>query len=318
MNSSPYQAAALRILVAAPTYRRPQLLATLLESLSRLSIPEAAEVRFVIIDNDPEAGAREIVSQWQPAFALPLAYAHEPRPGVSHVRNHALALAAEMDLIAFIDDDEFADPGWLSHLVQRYRQTGAAAVFGPVTPVYEDAAPDWIRRWGVHGRPLKADADMARPGATCNCLIDMAIVRKEDLIFDPKMTLTGGEDTLFFTRLLDRGHRLTQAKDAMVYEHIPSERATAAWLMRRWYRTGLTDALIAGRHLSPARARLRAAFQGFARLAGGGALTGLVYLLTLGLDRRAITARSYTFWRGAGMLAFAFGRTYEVYGQTPP
>ncbi len=317
MNASPDQAAGLRILVAAPTYRRPQLLATLLESLSRLVIPEAAEVSFVIIDNDPEAGARRVVSQWQPVFALPLAYAHEPRPGVSHVRNHALALAADMDLIAFIDDDEFADAGWLSHLVRRYRETRAAAVFGPVTPVYDAAAPDWIRRWGVHGRPVKADADLARPGATCNCLIDMGVVRKEHLTFDPKMTRTGGEDTLFFTRLLDRGQRLTQAKDAMVYEHIPAERATPAWLRLRWYRTGLTDAVIAGRHLSPARARLRGALQGGLRLAAGGALTGLVFLLTLGLNRREITARSYTFWRGAGMLAFAFGRTYEAYGQTP-
>lgn len=315
MISSDSRQARLRILVAAPTYRRPALLEKLLESLSRLILPQEADTSFVIIDNDPGGGARPLVSQWQASFGPRLDYAHEHRPGVTYVRNHALALAGEMDLLAFIDDDEFADPAWLLHLVERYRQTGAAAVFGPVSAVYATGTPEWMRRWGVHSRPVSADTDLSRPGATCNCLIDMAVVRSEGLLFDERMTLTGAEDTLFFTRLLDLGHRLTLSKDALVYEHIPQERASPAWLMRRWYRTGLTDAMIAGRYLSPAGARLRSAVHGLIRVAAGGALTGLTFLMTVGLHRRAITARSFTLCRGLGMLAFASGRTFEEYAR---
>lgn len=305
----------LEILVAAPTYRRPELLEVLLGSLSRLTLPAAARTRFVIIDNDPEASARPIVSRWQETFGPALTYAHEAAPGVTHVRNHALCLAEDADLLAFIDDDEFADTEWLARLVERYRASRAAAIFGPVTPVYSPGTPEWMRRWAVHARPVTADADLSRPGATCNCLIDMAVVRKEGLSFDPRMTLTGGEDTLFFTLMLDRGHRLAQAKAALVFEHIPPERATPAWLLRRWYRIGLTDAIIAGRYLDPVQARLRGALNGLVRVGAGTVLTAMSAVLTLGLNRRAVTARSYTLMRGLGMLAFAMGATFEEYGR---
>lgn len=308
-------ARALQILVAAPTYRRNGMLDGLLKSLSALVLPEGAEVRFVIIDNDSGGHARPVVERWQGAFPAPLAYEIEAAPGVTHVRNRALALAAEADLLAFIDDDEFAHPDWLAALVRRYRQTGAAGVFGPVQSVYPETAPKWMKDWGVHGTPVSEDRDQTKPGATCNCLIDMAVVRKEGLGFDPRMSLTGAEDTLFFTQLLDRGYRFTQAKDALVYEHVPEERARVGWLLRRWYRTGLTDAMIAGRHMGANAARVKGALNGLVRVTVGGVLTALTAIVTLGLNKRAMMARAYTVSRGLGMISFALGKRYEEYGR---
>lgn len=305
----------LQVLVAAPTYKRNDMLDGLLRSLAALDMPLEANVSFVIIDNDREGGARPIVEKWQQVFAAPLAYELEDAPGVTHVRNRALRLAEAADVLVFIDDDEFARKDWLVALVKRYRETGAAGVFGPVQPVYPEEAPGWLKEWAVHGTPITEDADQEKPGATCNCLIDMGAVRKEGLGFDPKMSLTGAEDTLFFTQLLDRGYRLVQAKDAQVYEHIPADRATEKWLMRRWYRTGLTDALIAGRNMRPAAARLRGGVHGAIRLLAGGVLAGGATFLTLGMHRRAILSRAYTASRGLGMISFALGKSYEEYGR---
>ncbi|OZB15659.1 MAG: hypothetical protein B7X53_10985 [Hyphomonas sp. 34-62-18] len=287
----------------------------LLKSLSELDLPKNADVRFVIIDNDRAGNARLIVEKWQKVFPTPLAYELEEAPGVTHVRNRALKLAGEADLLAFIDDDEFAHPSWLGALVQRYRETGAASVFGPVQPVYPQGAAAWMKKWGVHGTPITQDRDQTKPGATCNCLIDMAIVRKEVMEFDPRMSFTGAEDTLFFTQLLDRGYRLTQAKDALVYEHVPEERARADWLLRRWYRTGLTDAVIAGRNSTPGVARLKSGMHGVIRVVIGSALTALTALITLGQNKRAIMSRAYTVSRGLGMISFALGKSYEEYGR---
>ncbi len=305
----------LRILVAAPTYRRNEMLDGLLKSLSELTLPENADIRFVIIDNDPTGNARPVVEKWQKVFLAPLGYELEEAPGVTHVRNRALKLAGDADLLAFIDDDEFAHPEWLLALVRRYRETGAASVFGPVQSVYPEAAPQWMKDSGVHGLMITEDRDQTKPGATGNCLIDMNIVRKEGLHFDPRMSLTGAEDTLFFTELLDRGHRLSEAKDALVYEHIPADRARANWLLRRWYRTGLTDAMIAGRHIKPGMARLRSGINGVIRVVVGGPLTALTAIVTLGQNKRAIMARAYTVSRGLGMIAFALGKSYEEYGR---
>lgn len=305
----------LQILVAAPTYRRNEMLDGLLKSLSALTLPKNADVHFVIIDNDRAGNARPVVEKWQQAFPAPLSYELEEAPGVTHVRNRALQLAGEADLLAFIDDDEFAHPDWLAALVRRYRETGAASVFGPVQSVYPQSAPQWMKDWGVHGTPITEDHDQTKPGATCNCLIDMTVVRREALRFDPRMSLTGAEDTLFFTQLLDRSHRLTQAKDALVYEHVPEDRARVNWLLRRWYRTGLTDAMIAGRHLNPAMARVKSGVNGVIRVVAGSVLTALAAMITLGQNKRAILARAYTVSRGLGMISFALGKSYEEYGR---
>jgi succinoglycan biosynthesis protein ExoM len=304
-----------KVLVAAPTYKRNELLDGLLRSLKALRIPDGIDVEFAIIDNDATGGARSVVERWQAEISLPLRYLIEQAPGVTHVRNRALELAADFDSLAFIDDDEFAAPDWLAALVARYNASQAAAVFGPVKPVYPDSAPDWMRAWAVHGTEILSDEDQTKPGATCNCLIDMKVVQEMNLTFETRMSLLGGEDTLFFTRMLDAGYKLTRAKDAKVFEHVPESRATPGWLRRRWYRTGMTDALIAGRNLSPMMTRLRALIHGLVRVAAGSALVALTWLMTLGQNPRRILARSYTVCRGAGMIAFATGNMYEEYGR---
>lgn len=303
------------ILIAAPTYKRNTLLYGLLESLNRLEIPSDARVRVVIIDNDSDQGARPVVLSWQGQFEVPLLYEAEPDPGVSHVRNRALKLASGDDYLAFIDDDEFADPKWLTELLRRHDETQAAAVFGPVTPIYPDSAPAWMRRWGVHGTPVPSDTLRTKPGATNNCLIAMDAVRKTRLSFASEMSLTGGEDTLFFRQLLDRGHKLANAMNAHVYEHVPDERARTGWLLRRWYRTGVTDALIDGRKLPPVVSRLRSLGQGLIRVGVGSGLVILAAVFTLGQGRRAILSQCYTVCRGLGMMAHALGRRYEEYGR---
>ncbi|MEZ5945765.1 MAG: glycosyltransferase family 2 protein [Hyphomonas sp.] len=303
-----------KVMVAAPTYKRNDLLDGLLKSLNELVIPADTDVTFIIIDNDPARGAEAVVAKWQAQFSAPLHYHTEAEPGVTHVRNRALDLAAGHDLLAFIDDDEFADPQWLAALIARYEATHAAAVFGPVDPVYPDTAPGWMRDWAIHGTSIPADEDQMKPGATCNCLIDLGVVRETGLRFETRMSLTGGEDTLFFTRLLDAGYRLTRASGARVFEHIPEGRATPKWLMRRWYRTGITDALIAGRDMSPGAARARGLAHGLLRVATGSAAVAVVAIASLG-NPRQVLARCYTVCRGAGMVTFAFGKQYEEYGR---
>ncbi|RIJ43461.1 glycosyltransferase, partial [Maribellus luteus] len=55
---------------------------------------------------------------------------HEPEPGVANARNAALAVAKGA-MIAFLDDDEEAPPGWLAALIAAQARLGADAVFGP-------------------------------------------------------------------------------------------------------------------------------------------------------------------------------------------
>lgn len=305
------------VLIAIATYKRPDLLDGLLKSLSQLQFESCGDVRVevAVIDNDPEESARTCVSNHASSLAIPVKYVTERRPGVTHVRNRALELAADFDFLAFVDDDEFVSPNWLDALLQRQRETDATAVFGPVQAVYGEGAPAWIRNWAVHDRVVLADEPTEKPGATCNCLIDMNKVRQEDLTFDPKMSLTGGEDTLFFSILLERGHLMVKSRDAMVFEHVPDNRATADWLMKRWYRIGITDTLIFNRGKSGLALRVTALLNGIARIAVGGPLALATAVITLGRNRAAVMKRMFTVCRGAGMVSLAFGGSYEEYGR---
>lgn len=304
-----------KVLIAVPTYRRNEMLAQLLDSINKLTPPENADVSVVVIDNDKSSAARPVVEQWATTFSVPLSYEIETAPGVTHVRNHALKLAADFDLLAFIDDDEFAAPEWLAGLVKRYEETNAAAVFGPVWPIYEDAAPQWMREWNVHAIKITETADRTEPGGSGNSLIDMHVVRELNISFDPRLSKTGGEDTMFFLLMRDHGHRLTQTKDASVFEHVPRERAQIGWLLRRWYRIGVTDGLIAGRHTSMPVARLKAGMNGAARTVAGSLLVVAMSIATLGRNKRAILRPCYTLCRGLGMITFACGGNYEEYGK---
>lgn len=303
-----------KILVAIPTYRRNEMLERLLDSLNKLAPPANADVSVVVIDNDKSGFARPVVEKWKSLFSMPLVYEMETAPGVTHVRNHALKMARDFDLLAFIDDDEFADPEWLAALVARYDETNAAAVFGPVWSIYPESTPQWMRDWNVHAIEITETRDRKDPGGSGNSLIDMHVVRKLELTFDARLSKMGGEDTLFFYQMQDEGYRLTQTKDASVYEHVPQDRARVGWLFRRWYRYGITDALITSRHNSLTVARLKAVPNGLIRIGIGALLVTGATVATLGRNKRAIYSQFFTLCRGFGMLTFALGGSYEEYG----
>lgn len=61
--------------------------------------------------------------------------------GLSHARNRGLA-AATAPVVAFVDDDELVDPGWVGVLLAELGS--AAAVFGPVQPL-DDRGPPYCR-----------------------------------------------------------------------------------------------------------------------------------------------------------------------------
>ena len=52
--------------------------------------------------------------------------------------------AAHGDVIAFIDDDANAEPGWTRTLMRHYRDRRVACVGGYATPVWPECRPFWM------------------------------------------------------------------------------------------------------------------------------------------------------------------------------
>src|SRR5215472_278085 len=122
----------IEITVVIPSYRRPDDLARAIASvLAQRGVTTPCEI--LVVDNDPEGSARAVTTEMAGQSATPIRYVGESRPGISHARNTGVANAAGR-YIAFLDDDEEADPGWLASLVATMRRYGADIVKGPVMP----------------------------------------------------------------------------------------------------------------------------------------------------------------------------------------
>lgn len=64
-------------------------------------------------------------------------------PGLSPARNLGIE-QAQGDIVAFIDDDALAMPGWAEEAVRTYEDPSIIGVTGPALPLWEDPSMDWL------------------------------------------------------------------------------------------------------------------------------------------------------------------------------
>ncbi|WP_445443456.1 glycosyltransferase family 2 protein [Clavibacter sp. km1a] len=325
--AGPAAAPAASLVVAILTYRRPDDIRAVLPLVAAQAaeLREAAEadpalpraVRIVVVDNDPAGGAGAAVEDAAAVSPAPVAYVHEPTPGISAARNRALDEARDDDLLVFLDDDERPDPGWLAALVRARQATGSAGVAGPVRSEYEVEPDAWVRAGGFFVRRRPATGARLEVAATNNLLLDLRAVRAAGLRFDVDLGTQGGEDTLFTRQLIASGGLLTWCAEAGVVDVVPRARTTRRWVVLRAFSSGNSWSLtsVALAPATPAartRIRAEATARGLVRALGG---TGriAVGVATGSLAHRAKGTR--TLARGAGMVAGAFGWSYQEYAR---
>lgn len=229
-------AAVVAVSICVCTYRRPHLLAMLLNSLAEQCFYEPFEI--IVVDNDPAGGATEAIETARKCHPeLKIRYAVEPRKGISFARNTAAALAAG-EFVAWIDDDETATRHWLTLLWTTRSAINADAVFGPVVPTFPQGSRSWSRRSGIFERPRHPTGTIidAREARTGNALVKTSWLRTLAPPFDVKLANTGGEDYDFFARIAKNGARFAWCDEAEVFEMVPFERQRLTWVLERGLR----------------------------------------------------------------------------------
>ncbi|AZS42679.1 Putative mycofactocin biosynthesis glycosyltransferase MftF [Microbacterium oleivorans] len=303
------------ILIAVPSYRRPDRLARLLTALAEQRHDIPAQVDVVVIDNDPAGTAADAAAAARAHYRL------EPRPGLAAVRNSALdeAITRGADALVFIDDDEVPAPGWLQALVSPWSAGTADLVSGRVESEFDVPPAEWIVAGGFFRRVRFADGERMPAAPTNNLLIDVPILRSTGIRFDEEFGRTGGEDIHFTSALTRRGARIVAAPRAVVTDHVPADRATPSWVLRRAFRVGTTtarsDIRLADGAVRTLRRRLRWLAVGLARaLAGVGRWA--IGAVTRSTVHRARGARLAA--RGIGMAAGGTGFRYLEYRPRTP
>lgn len=308
----------MRITICIPTFHRPAGLARALGGVGRQDLPAdlAVGLAVLVIDNSAEGNARITVDRCRRnGYPWPLAYVHEGRKGISHARNAALDNTGGADFLAFLDDDEIPERQWLWQLAKAQQCLDADVVAGPVLPAFSCAPPAWLAAGRFLEPARHADGTRLQTAYTGNVLFRRRLAVSRGLRFDPQLGIIGGEDIDFFHRLRQAGAEIRYCDQAVAHETIPPERMRLGWLVRRWFRTGNSDALLYMRLHAGWGGRLVVAGRGLLRLVAGClALAGLLPLSGFGRRHWAI-ARLYTIARGLGMLSSAFNVNYFEYAK---
>ena len=335
----------MHLTIAMLTYRRNDYLAQVIPEL----LAQADDVcdaqttaSVLIVDNDPQAGARAVVEAARAALAggqseaaessgaadldaaatSRLVYVHEPEPGIVAGRNRALSQAHGSDALVFIDDDEIPSPGWLKALVSTWRAQGCAAVTGPTPPTFEVDPSAWVVASGAFDSWEAADGAQVRSADTGNLLLDLAVVEGLGLRFDPRYGLTGGEDSLFTRQLTRAGGVIRFAAGAVVTKRVPAARARRTWVLERSLRSGSSWARVRIDTAAPdggasgrlARLRLRLGYgaKGLAKAGIDGARAGVARIRG---DVPAQARYEVSSRGGLGMVVGALGVHVREYGR---
>jgi succinoglycan biosynthesis protein ExoM len=229
----------MRLSVVIPTLRRPVELERAIRSVMAQTGRHARPHGLVVADNDPDGSARALVERLATEAAFPIVYAHAPRPGVATARNAALA-ATDADLIAFLDDDEIASPGWLTALVEAREALGADVVFGPIqgrAPTAASWQRPYLERFFGRDGP-DTDQRIDEPYGCGNSLFLRARTLQGPAPFDVGTDQSGGEDDALFQTLAKQGAIWGWASNAWVEEAAPAHRANLSYALTRAFAFG--------------------------------------------------------------------------------
>jgi len=265
------------ITIAICTYNRCAALEETLASLLAVRMPDGLPIEILVVDNNSTDGTKDAVERFGVVQPGTIRYVFEPRQGLSHARNAAIAYA-RAPVLAYVDDDVLFHPHWLLALLERFAaDPDLMCLGGRVVPVFEGGQPSWLTPYlasaygeldaGSEPRPLRYPE---HPYG-----LNMAFRREVlDALggFDPRLGRSGarllsGEETELFARAHRAGLKTGYTPDAVVFHRIPRSRATRSWALRRYYWAGVSRAIM-HRGLSPltVRERLRLACYELAHL----------------------------------------------------
>ena len=204
-----------------------------------------------------------------------------------------------------------------------WRAQGCAAVTGPTPPTFEVDPSPWVTASGAFDSWEAADGAQVRSADTGNLLLDLAVVERLGLRFDPRYGLTGGEDSLFTRQLTRAGGVIRFAAGAVVTKRVPAARARRTWVLERslrsgssWARVRIDTAGSAGDGASAALPRLRLrlgyGLKGLAKAGVDGARAGVARLRG---DVPAQARYEVSSRGGLGMVVGALGGHVREYGR---
>lgn len=234
--------------VIIPTYDRPQFLR---EAVASIRAQEGGlDFEVIVVDNKPSGALHEYVAGVGAEPGPPVRYLAEPRPGLTAAR-HAGARVAQAEILAYVDDDILAAPGWLAALLRPYLDPRVACVGGRILPQWEAEPPSWLAEFPKAFHSLLDYGPALRELSPAECLWGGNFsIRKQVLVqvggFHPDYFAdrslswySGDGECGLLGKVQGAGYKIVYAPQAAVRHRISAERLTEAYLRRRAFDFGI-------------------------------------------------------------------------------
>jgi succinoglycan biosynthesis protein ExoM len=220
------------------TYKRPKMLERLLNKLINQITENKFIYSIVIVDNDKDQSAKEIVESYKNKNLSDVKYINVMETNIALVRNTAINNAIG-NYIAFIDDDEFPIDNWLVNHLNTLSEYHVDGSLGPVLPYFEVEPPKWIIKGKLCERKRFSTGTILtwKNTRTGNVLLKKEIFNNDENLFDLSFGL-GGEDVDFFRRMINKGFKFISCDQAIVYEEVPDYRLKLTYLLKRAFLSG--------------------------------------------------------------------------------
>jgi glycosyltransferase involved in cell wall biosynthesis len=309
--SGPVAVSPVDVSVVVLSYDRVHLLKRTLDALLDPAVARGVSFEVIVADNHAERLAEGYMRDYAAAASFPVTYLADGARNYSIVRNLGVK-AARGRYIAFVDDDEEPQPGWLYELYACLERTGGDAAFGRKLPLFESGGPP---DWDPTAQFFKADREQPqdtpihmfgrrRPNkglGTGNSIFRVATCFEGPEPFAVRFGIGGGEDTYLLFKLALEGKRFFWCPAAVVVEFMEADRVRPSYIITRLMKGSQH---YASRRVALATNKtamgIRVSLLGLAQLA----VETVLWLVTLPFSKPAAFAHRVGMAKGIGKLTW--------------
>jgi glycosyltransferase involved in cell wall biosynthesis len=224
------------ISVIVPTYNRCDFLRDALQSLLRQETSGEFAFEIIVVDNASTDATKTVVEQLADDAPVPVRYFYSVPPGDAPTRNCGIA-QAHGTWLAFLDDDELAEPEWLRQLYRAALESGAPIVGGAI---HLHLPPETLARLDRFVRttslreidyyPTVQPYTGKRLPGTGNALVARRVF--DDIGLFDVTKICGESDSDFFLRAKTAGLELYYTPHAVIRHRVAPNRLTTEYF--RW------------------------------------------------------------------------------------